>query len=197
MEVARGDEVVRSITPETYEGVVLQTSNDLTFDVEFGCTKSQAGERFPVRLEPVSNFDLSAVSVTAEVICAKEKVIDDVLPPPPASVFAVPLVSLAVPPPPPPPPPATELGPASQTQAQSQAQAQGAAAQQEQEEPQFAYVTAFQAEEDTQFAMSIYEPRRRELPASAALGVGAVAVSMMFGLGYSLRRRVQVQRARH
>jgi cobalamin biosynthesis Mg chelatase CobN len=107
------------------------------------------------------------------------------------------LVSLAVPPPPPPPPPATELGPASQTQAQSQAQAQGAAAQQEQEEPQFAYVTAFEAEEDIQFAMSVYEPRRRDLPASAVLGVGAVAVSMMFGLGYSLRRRVQVQRARH
>jgi len=194
LDVQHGKGVVSGVQPKVYPSVILQSANRLEFDVRFRCSRAQAGERFDVELgvetrgrRPVRVPDGVA---EARVVCRDEPVEDDFVPPPP---FVIPLVSIAVPPPPPPPP--AEVSGSSQVQAQSQAQAQGAAAHQEQEQPQLAYVTAFEAEEDVEWAMSRYT-ERRTVPAGAALGMGVVAVSLMYGAGVAARRRVQVAKNR-
>jgi hypothetical protein len=48
--------------------------------------------------------------------------------------------------------------------------------------------------EEELYAMSEYD--RRRPPPEGIFAVGAVAVSLMYGLGLSLRRRVQEERAR-
>lgn len=190
LQAVEGQEVVRKIGPDTYESVILQTQNSLTFDVEFACSKRQGGKRFPVTLQAGSSVDLSDLSVDALVVCKEDKAgpEDEVLPVPP---FAAPLVALGVPPPPPVPPSVAELSSASQTQAQSQAQAQGAAAHQEQQESQLAYVAAsgLEDEETLELNMTAYSDRR-DIPATALLGMGAVALSMMFGAAL-VRQRTQ------
>lgn len=187
LSVDKGAAVVKKITPETHEGVILQTANRLRFDVKYTCGEAQAGKRFKVKLRAGSTVRLDR-RVTTTVVCTEEPG-DELFPVP----LIPPLIALAIPPPPPPPAPVTQLNPA--TQAQSQAQAQGAAAHQEQEEPQLAVVTAFHPEsfeEEAQFAMTAYRDRRR-LPAEAYLGVGAVAVGMMMSAAFALRRRHQLR----
>ena len=194
--ITEGQEVVKTITPNVYSDMVLQTANELPFEVTYACSKSQAGERFPVTIAPTSPEvpKLGSLGVHAKVICVKEK--KDEEPPFLAALLPVPLVGLVVPPiPPPPPAPVTQLNPA--TQAQAQGQAQAAAATQEEEQPQLAYVTAYEEALENQFAMSAYESRRRGLPPGAALGIGAVSVSLMYGAGLALRRRTRVERARY
>ena len=194
LQVVEGQEVVKKIGPDIYESVILQTQNALTFDVEFACSERQGGKRFPVTLQADSTVDLSALSVDALVVCKEEKEPEDeVLPVPP---FAAPLIALAVPPPPPVPPSVAELSSATQTQAQSQAQAQGAAAHQEQQEPQLAYVAAsgLEDEETLELNMTAYSDRR-DIPATALMGMGAVALSMMFGAAMVRQRTQQRSRA--
>lgn len=191
LEAVEGQEVVEKIGPDGYENVILQSQNKLTFDVEFACANRQGGERFPVTLQADSTVDLSALRVDALVVCTEEKdPKDEVLP---VSPLAAPLIALAVPPAPPLPPTVTELSSATQTQAQSQAQAQGAAAQQEQQEPQLAYVAAsgLEDEETLELNMTAYS-ERREIPASALMGMGTVALSMMFGAAM-VRQRTQAR----
>jgi hypothetical protein len=188
LDVAKGEAVVRNISPAVHEGVLLQTENLLEFEVTYRCGAAQAGKRFPVRLQARSDIPLGT-AVDATVVCKEEPV--DL----PVSALA-PLVAFIVPPPPPPPPaPVSQLNPATQTQAQ--AQAQGAAAHQEQEETQAAFVTSYdetEFQEEAEFAMSSYRSRR-EVPAEALLGVGGVAAGMMFAAAVALRRRHQVRLA--
>lgn len=189
LDVSKGSRVVRKVTPETHEGVILQTANSLQFDVKYACDEASAGKRFPVKLRVTSDLARLDRRATTTVVCTEEP--NELVP---ITPLIPPLVALAIPPPPPPPAPITQLNPA--TQAQAQAQAQGAAAHQEQEEPQLATVTAFdafEAEEETQFAMTSYRDRR-ELPAQAYLGVGAVAVGMMMSAAYALRQRHELRR---
>lgn len=193
LEAVEGQEVVEKIGPEGYESVILQSRNSLSFDVTFACSKRQAGDRFPVTLQADSTVDLSKLSVDALIVCKGEEEPEEVLP---VGTLAAPLIALAVPPPPPVPPSVAELSSATQTQAQSQAQAQGAAAQQEQQEPQLAYVAAsgLEDEETLELNMTAYSDRRG-VPASALLGMGAVAISMMFGAGLIAQRSQQRTRA--
>lgn len=196
LQAVEGQEVVEKIGPDIYESVILQTQNSLTFDVEFACSERQRGKRFPVTLQADSTVDLSDLSVDALVICKEDKEDepeDEVLPVPP---FAAPLIALAVPPPPPVPPSVAELSSATQSQAQSQAQAQGAAAHQEQQEPQLAYAAAsgLEDEETLELNMTAYSDRR-DIPASALMGMGAVALSMMFGAAMVRQRTQQRTRA--
>jgi hypothetical protein len=190
LEARKGEAVVRQISPRVHEGVVLQTDDDLEFDVTYRCSRSQAGNWFPVRLQAVANIPLNA-AVDARVVCKDEPADPDL----PVSSLA-PLVAFLVPPPPPPPPaPVSQLNPA--TQSQSQAQAQAAAAHQEQEEKQLAYVASFdeaQFSEETELAMSVYRSHR-EVPAEAFLGMGAVAAGMMLAAAVALRRRHQIRLA--
>lgn len=190
LEVERGEAVVRNISPDVYDDVVLQTASTLEFEVKYHCSENEIGERFPVKLRATSpdpEVKLNR-SIKTTVVCTEEPA--DLIPVLP---LIPPLVAIGVPPPPPPPAPVSQMNPA--TQAQSQAQAQGAAAHQEQEEPQLAMVTAFDAqavEEEGQFAMTAYRDRRR-LPAEAYLGVGAVALGMMMSAAFALRRRHQLR----
>lgn len=189
LNVDKGKAVVRKVTPETHEGVILQTANDLQFDVKYGCDESTAGKRFKVELRAASSAARLDRRTTTTIVCTDEPKNPLI----PTQSFIPPLLALAVPPPPPPPAPITQINPA--TQAQAQAQAQGAAAHQEQKEPQLATVTAydaFETEEETSFAMSSYKDRR-EVPASAYLGMGAVAVGMMMSATYALRRRHELR----
>jgi len=197
LEAKRGAEVIKNVTPDLYPDTMLQTAHELPFSVTYACSKSQVGERYPVRVAPTIDYegmDLSSLGVNAKVICVEKK--EDEEPPFIAALLPVPLVGLVVPPiPPPPPAPVTQLNPA--TQAQAQGQAQAAAATQEEEQPQLAYVTAYEEALENEFAMSAYESRRRGLPPGAALGIGAVSVSLMYGAGLALRRRTRVERARY
>jgi photosystem II stability/assembly factor-like uncharacterized protein len=193
VDVTRGVSSVRAVSPDV-PGVVLQTANTLRFDVTFRCGPNDGGETTKVSIEPtvadpsVDQKLTDKLAVEATVVCTEEP--DDPIIP----VAVLPLVAIPIFPAPPPPPPAPISN--AQPVTQSQAQAQGAAAQQEQEEPQLAMVTQEdELAEEELYAMTAYEDRR-SVPAEAMLGVGAVAVSMMYGMGLSLRRRVQMQRNR-
>lgn len=188
LKIVSGRQAVRGFTPDVHEGVVLQTVADLSFQVTYRCPLDAGGERFAVEIAPlvgdrVRNFK----RVDATVIC-DESPQAPLIPPVVAPLVAIPLVPAA----PPPPAPVTNAQPATQ----SQAQMQGAAAQQEQEEPQLAVATADDGmQEEELYAMSAYEDRRGPAP-EGVLGMGVVAVSLMYGLGYSLRRRTQQQHQR-
>ncbi len=192
VDVTRGASAVRAVSPDV-PGVVLQTANTLRFDVTFRCGPNDGGETSKVSIEPtvadpsVDQKLTDKLAVDATVVCTEEP--DD----PPVAPMVLPLIAIPVfPAAPPPPAPISNAQPVTQ----SQAQAQGAAAQQEQEEPQLAMVTQEdEMAEEELYAMTAYEDRR-SVPAEAMLGVGAVAVSMMYGMGLSLRRRVQTQRNR-
>lgn len=188
LEATSGDQVVQRITPSVHRNVILQTANQLSFEVVYRCKGSQAGKRFKVELRASTSEDIKLDRrATATVVCK-----DEALPSVPVTPLT-PLLALALPPPPPPPAPLTQVNPA--TQAQTQAQAQGAAAQQRQEEAQLATVTAFDEfkfEEEAEFAMTAYG-ERRTLPAEAYLGVGIVALGMMASAAYALRHRHQIR----
>jgi hypothetical protein len=196
-EIEEGQEVIQDISPNVYPDRILQTAHELPFDVTYACSKSQAGERFPVSISPFSEGaeSLSNLSVDATVVCLKEKEEDE--PPYLATFLPIPLAAIALPPPvPPPPAPVTQSNPA--TQAQAQGQAQAAAATQEEEQPQLAFVAADEGLAiDQEYAMSAYDSRRRGLHPGAALGLGALSVTAMYGTGLALRRRTRVERARY
>ena len=194
--VEEGEGVISRVTPDTYSDVVLQTANELPFKVTYTCSKSQAGKRFDVSISPYSAElpNLDSHDVEAEVICLDKKK-EKEEPFLPAAFLPIPLIGLVLPPPPPPPPaPVTQINPASQTQAQAQGQAQAAAATQEEEQPQLAYVTAYNDAMENEFAMSAYQSRRRGLPPGAALGIGALSVTLMYGAGLAYSRRTRVER---
>jgi photosystem II stability/assembly factor-like uncharacterized protein len=193
--VQEGESVIKRVTPDSYSDVVLQTANELPFSVTYTCSKSQAGERFDMTFSPFSEDlpNLDSHKVEAEVICLDKK--KEKEEPFTAAFLPIPLIGLVLPPPPPPPPaPVSQINPASQTQAQAQGQAQAAAATQEEEQPQLAYVTAYNDAMENEFAMSAYQSRRRGLPPGAALGIGALSVTLMYGAGLAYSRRTRVER---
>ncbi len=187
LDVTGAQRAVRGVAPRLHEGIVLQTANKLEYEVTFTCPDGSGGEEFPVHLAPVVEGKTSdALSVDATVVCIGEP--DPIVPVEVLPLIAVPLIPAA----PPPPAPVSNAQPVTQ----SQAQMQGAGATQEQEEPQLAMVTQEdELQEEELYAMVAYE-ERRSVPAEAFLGVGAVAVSLMYGLGLSMRRRTQLARNR-
>lgn len=188
LSVVGDDEVVRSVSPERHEGVVLQTANTLGFEVTYRCPAGSGGERHRVEIAPeVNGRVVPGLSAAAVVVCKKTVGPGEeaVLPPVVASapLIAVPLIPAA----PPPPAPVTNA----QTATQSQAQAQGATAFQREEEPQLAFAGQDDLEEEELYAMVALE--RGEVHAGAALGLGTVAVSLMYLSGLALRRRLEMQ----
>jgi hypothetical protein len=194
LEVKRGDDVVENLQPAIYPNVLLQTAKQLTYDVEFHCSRSQAGERFKVNFAAQSSVALPLAVAGATVIC--KKLPEDKKRPDPVPPILPPLIptvgAIAAAPPPPPPPAVSNLSSASQ--AQSQAQAQGATATQEQEEPQLALAQAYfeamdEAEYEFDFAMTAYHGEKNYPPAGAMFGMGAVAISLMASGLVVMRRR--------
>jgi hypothetical protein len=184
--------IVQSITPELYDGVLLQADNSLQFEVTYRCPRSLAGKTTKVDLRIRGLIGEPPVART-QVTCAplEKKDVPVVIPPnvlPGIGVF--PLIPIAAPPPPPNPP--------SGTQAQAQAQANAAFAAQEQEQPQVAFAhqlhsdvnAAFAKEEDYSFTSL-----RKEQEPPYPLWGAALLMSAAFGAAMSTRTRVRLRYA--
>ncbi|MBW3595184.1 MAG: hypothetical protein KY391_06355, partial [Actinobacteria bacterium] len=192
------DDVIASVTPEEYPGVVLQADQDLTFDVTYECPRSMAGERSRVDLT-ARQASKRLAAATATVVCGdvdrKKKPFFDLYPF--DRVLALlPLLPLS--------PPPTLTNPSQATQAQSQAQAQGAMATQEQEQPQVALATQYKEAlsealaREEEYAMTRYRERSApEVPPGLLVAAGAVMMSAAYGLAVSRRRRAAVAYQRH
>jgi hypothetical protein len=195
LRVTGGEKVVENVSPEVYPSVLLQTAKRLDYNVDFHCSRSQAGDKFKVHLAAHSSVDLPQAVADVDVICKKlPKEEREKKDPPPAIAIVPPLIptvaGIAAAPPPPPPAPVSNLSSASQ--AQSQAQAQGATATQEQEEPQLALAQAyFEAMDDEEydFAMVKYHGAKEYPPTGALFGMGLVAISLMGSGLVAMRRR--------
>ena len=195
LSVPRGEEVVAGVTPDSYDGVPLQSGQSLPFQVTYTCTEDQAGEKFPVTLQATGTDGVLAELQTS-VRCAPLKGRDRLakLTPPPA-LFAPAVLIPILPPiaPPTAPIPISEISSAtsSQAQTQAQAQAQAAAAAQKQEQPQlaFAHSQAAKAElaKEEQYEMSAFNRREPEMPPSLAFVAAAAAMSFAFGM--AMRRK--------
>lgn len=197
LEVEGRDGIVASVTPDEYEGVVLQSDSALKFDVTYECPLDMAGKKSLVDLTASKGADVLA-RATATVICGKvEKKKEGFF-----SLFPfdrvlglLPLLPLS--------PPPTLANPSQATQAQSQAQAQGAMATQEQEQPQLAMVTQYKSAlkealaKDEEYAMTRYRERSAaDIPPGMFLGAAALMMSAAYALASSRRRRTSVARAR-
>lgn len=195
LDVKGDDRIVRKVTPDKHEDIVLQVARGLSFDVTYRCPADLAGKRFDI--DVASRSEGKALdSVTTRVVCrAVPK-----NPPVPPLIPPVVAFGVAVAVPPPPPPPVSNLTSASQ--AQSQAQAQTGAVFEEEKEPQLAiaaaYREAMQEENAYEFEMVAYEARREELSPYLTLGAGAVMASMFYaGVMISRQRsRLSLQRQR-
>jgi photosystem II stability/assembly factor-like uncharacterized protein len=169
--------VVKKVTPEVQEDVVLQVANDMGFNVTYHCPLDLAGKKFEVDLgaRNIQKAELLDGAIT-EVVCRETPKIPPVIPP----IITVSIAALAIPPPPPPPP--AQLTSASQ--AQSQAQAQTGAVFEEEKQPQLAIAAAYreaaQVENDYEYEMVAYEPRSRGVSPYLTLGAGAVMTSMAY-----------------
>lgn len=178
--------VIARIDPAVHPGVVLQTTNRLTFDVTYSCPPLEAGSRARVELDAVSASEvLDEAQVT--VICTERP---DFARPIPAALIPAALAVPAAPP----PPGIPEL--ASQVNSQAQFHAQAAVANQEQQQPQVAMVHSFHAEEEARLAesheMAAFRPRPK--PAEPAYAVGATALLM--GAAFLVVSRAQLRTAR-
>ena len=192
LEARSEKDVVASVTPDEYPGVVLQADQDLRFSVTYRCPLSMAGERARVDLSALQASERLA-STTATVVCGKVAANDKKkeffdLYPFDRVLGILPLLPLS--------PPPTLTNPSQATQAQSQAQAQGAMATQEQEQPQLALVTQYKSAlkealaRDEEYTMTRYRERSEPgLPPGAFLAAGAVLLSAAYGLAASRRRR--------
>lgn len=202
MNVPRGSEVVSNVTPETYDGIPLQSGQSLPFRVTYTCDGSQAGKKFPVTLQATGSDGVLAELQTA-VRCAalpgaeKEEKDEKPTPPlPPAPALFIPAVLVPILPPIAPPSapiPISEITSASSSQAQSQAQAQAqaAAAAQRQHQPQLAFAHAqgskLEVAKEEEYQMSSFNRREPEMPPSPALV--AAAAAMTFAAGMAMRRK--------
>lgn len=198
LDVQAREGVVASVTPELYEGVVLQSDNALKFDVTYECPLELAGKKAEVDLTATKGPDVLA-RAAATVVCGKvdEKEKEGFFDAFPFDrvLGLLPLLPLS--------PPPTLANPSQATQAQSQAQAQGAMATQEQEQPQLALVTQYKSAlkealaRDEEYAMTRYRDRSAaDLPPGMFLGAAALMMSAAYALATSRRRRTNVARAR-
>lgn len=201
LEVRARDEIVRDVTPESYESLLLQASDKVTFEATFRCPLTLAGRRFPVKVS-ATGVDGSPTA-TATVVCrsvarSNEDEEEELLPMFPIDrvLGLIPLVPVG------PPPPITELASSTQAQAQSQAQAQAQAsmAAQEQEQPQLAFVHAMhsmrrQAQEE--YAMSAFSTPAERPGHGVALAGATLLMSLGAGLALARQRAAaRVRRAR-
>jgi hypothetical protein len=199
LDAPRGGEVVTRVTPESYDGVPLQSGQSLPFRVTYSCTEEQAGRTFPVTLQARGTDGILAELQTA-VRCAplpevEERERELPLTPPAPAIFAPAVLVPILPPiaPPTAPIPISEISSAtsSQAQTQAQAQAQAAAAAQRQHQPQlaFAHSQAAKAElaKEEEYEMSAFNRREPEMPPSLAFVAAAAAMSFAFGV--AMRRK--------
>ena len=198
LDVQARNGVVASVTPEAYEGVVLQSDKALKFDVTYECPLSMAGKKTDVDLTATKGPDVlaqaSATVVCGDVPAEKKKDFFDLFPFD-RVLGVVPLIPLS--------PPPTLANPSQATQAQSQAQAQGAMATQEQEQPQLAMATQYKSAlrealgKEEEYAMTRYRQRTEpELPQGMFLGAAALMMAAAYGFAMSRRRRTSVARVR-
>lgn len=199
LEVEGRDGIVASVTPDEYEGVVLQSDSALKFGVTYECPLELAGKKSTVDLTASKGPDVLD-RATATIVCGK---VDEKKKPGFFGLFPfdrvlglLPLLPLS--------PPPTLANPSQATQAQSQAQAQGAMATQEQEQPQLAMVTQYKSAlkealaRDEEYAMTRYRERSgAELPPGMFLGASALLMSAAYAFAVSRRRRTNLARARH
>ena len=200
LDVRARDEIVREVTPESYESLLLQASDKVRFEATFRCPLTLAGNRFPVKVS-ATGVD-GRPSATATVVCRSvaqsNEDEEELLPMFPIDrvLGLIPLVPVG------PPPPITELASSTQAQAQSQAQAQAQAsmAAQEQEQPQLAFVHALhsarqQAQEE--YAMSAFSAPGEMPGHGVALAGATVLMSFAAGVGLAKQRSsLRVRRAR-
>jgi len=199
LEANSKDDVVASVTPDEYPGVVLQADQALKFDVTYECPMSMSGER--------SRVDLTARQASKRLAAASATVVCGEIDENKKGFFDVyrfdrvlgllPLLPLS--------PPPTLTNPSQATQAQSQAQAQGAMATQEQEQPQVALAAQYKAAlnealaRDEELAMTRYRDRSKsEVPPGLFVAGVAGLMSAAYAIAVSRRRRlaVAVQRRR-
>lgn len=194
LDVQGRDGIVASVTPDGYEGVVLQSDSALKFDVTYECPLSMAGKKSAVALTATKGSDVLA-EATATVVCGtladkkKNESFFDLFPFD-RVLGVLPLLPLS--------PPPTLANPSQATQAQSQAQAQGAMATQEQEQPQVAYALQHKANlsealarEEQEYRMTSYQDRSDPAP-GPFLVAGAVMMSGAYALAMSRRRRAEL-----
>jgi hypothetical protein len=193
LDVEGRDGIVASVTPDEYEGVVLQSDSALKFDVTYECPMAMAGKKSLVDLTASKGTDVLA-RATATVVCGKvdedkKEGFFDIFPFD-RVLGLLPLLPLS--------PPPTLANPSSATQAQSQAQAQGAMAAQEQQQPQVAYAIQHKAnlaealaKEEQQYQMTSYRDRSQPGP-GLFLGAGALMMSAAYAVAMSRRRRAEL-----
>ena len=200
--VPRGEEVVAGVTPESYDGVPLQSGQSLPFQVTYSCSEAQAGETFPVTLE-ARGTDGVLAQLETSVRCAELDESDrKLLTPPAPSLFAPAALIPILPPvaPPTAPIPVSEISSATSTQAQTQAQAQAQAAMaaQRQQQPQLAFAHSQAAKlelaKEEEYEMSAYNRREPVMPPSLAFVAAAAAMSFAFGM--AMRRKSALAAAR-
>lgn len=199
--VAQGAEVVTGVTPESYDGVPLQSGQSLPFQVTYSCTGEQAGRRFPVTLQ-ATGIDGVLAQLETAIKCAADPS-EKITPPTPKlpALFAPAVLVPVLPPiaPPTVPIPVSEISSAtsSQAQTQAQAQAQAAAAAQRQHQPQLAFARSQAAKlelaKEEEYEMSAFNRREPEMPPSLAY-VAAVA-AMSFAFGMAMRSKSTAARA--
>jgi hypothetical protein len=198
LEVEGRDGIVASVTPDEYEGVVLQSDNALKFDVTYECPMAMAGKKSLVDLTATKGSDVLA-RATATVVCGpvadKDKKDFFSLFPFDKVLAVVPLLPLS--------PPPSLVNTSQATQAQSQAQAQGAMATQEQQQPQVALATQYKSAlkealaKDEEYAMTRYRERTSpELPPGLFLGAASLMMGAAYGVAMSRRRRAALVPAR-
>ena len=192
LDIERADGTLRSVTPERYPGVVLQSSNTLGFDVDFHCPRSFKSTRRDVTVTARSG-GVPLASATAKVTCVGLKESPDRV----LSLFEAALVGLVPAVPPAPPPPVTNANATqsqSQAQSQAQAQAQGAAAKQEEEQPQVAFAAAYDAWQEQLASEHLMVAHERKPPWATApslvLGAGAVGLMFVYGCALAIRSSV-------
>jgi hypothetical protein len=201
LEVKRGEDVVKKVTPDVWGGLNFNTRDPSTLDfgVTFTCPRFKVEKRFRVHLVPTSGY--VAIKGKGDKPLGSDAVVVCTTPPdePPAPLLP-PIIAVLLPPIAPPPPQPPDIVPNPNPQPQAQAQAQGAMAAQEQEEPQLAYAHAQRAEEraaaakaEEKYAMSSYEEKDRGVPPEAVWMMGAVSMSLMYGCAQLARERVRVR----
>lgn len=199
LDVKAKDGIVASVTPDSYEGVVLQSDSALKFDVTYECPLEMAGKKSEVELVANKGADVLA-RASATVVCGdvpEDKDRKDFfgLFPFDRVLGLLPLLPLS--------PPPTLANPSQATQAQSQAQAQGAMATQEQEQPQLAMATQYKSAlrealgKEDEYAMTRYRERTQpELPPGMFLSAASLMMAVAYGFASSRRRRTSVARVR-
>jgi hypothetical protein len=188
LEPTRGQQVVSSVSPESYPNVNVRVPHQLSFDVTYSCSFAQAGETFPVELAArLATEDVATAA--AQVRCLGTPV----APITPPTTIAAPFVPPALPPPPPIPlsqgapapgsAPVAEAAPAQATAPM----AQPAPAPQRQEQPQLALVHVakqYREQVGMQNAMVRREGGRDPL-ATARFGLAVGALSMILAWGFA------------